>query len=291
MRSTPLRAAEDERHGRGAGGEKVPIVRAAIYLYAVASIATGAVDFIWGDFERAHQPIQAFGDHIPSHTVFAYAVAVGLVVGGVAILGKHSARWGAAMLGAIYAVFAIFWLPRLYTAPLILGHSFPVYIGVLAGVGTQVITAAAAAIVYAASSPLDTSQTQRSTRTFRWIFGLCAIAFGLAHLTNVADNARLVPAYMPFGQGFWVALTGIAFVLAGLAILSGVLDDLAARLLALMLLVFSVLALAPLIVQYPHAEGSWGTNAYNLAAVGAVWILAEWLSARRRPAPVPPKAG
>ncbi|MDQ2776960.1 MAG: hypothetical protein M3Y57_18870 [Acidobacteriota bacterium] len=34
-------------------------------VYAAGSIATGVVDLIWGDFEAAHQPIQAFSDHIP----------------------------------------------------------------------------------------------------------------------------------------------------------------------------------------------------------------------------------
>jgi len=42
------------------------------------------------------------------------------------------------------------------------------------------------------------------------------------------------------GGNFWAILTGTAFALAGIAILSGILDVLAARLLALMLLVFSV---------------------------------------------------
>jgi len=70
-------------------------------------------------------------------------------------------------------------------------------------------------------------------------------------------------------RNLWAVLTGIAFVLAGAAIVSGVLDVLAARLLGLMLLVFSALALAPLIFSSPRDHASWGANAYNLTAVGA----------------------
>jgi hypothetical protein len=77
-------------------------------------------------------------------------------------------------------------------------------------------------------------------------------------------------------------LTGIAFVLAGVAIVSGVLDVLAARLLGLMLLVFSALALAPLIFASPRDHASWGANAYNLTAVGAAWIVAGWLACREQ---------
>ena len=262
-------------------------LRPAIYLYSFATVAAGVVDLIWGDFERAHQPIQTFGDNIPPHTIFAYAVALGLIVGGVAILSPRSARWGAVMLGAVYTIFAIFWLPRLYTAPHIIGQHVPVYIGVLGGVGTQVIVAAAAAIVYAASSKQTAEQADRTTRIVRWVFGLCAIAFGLAHLTGISGNEGLVPGYMPLGQAFWTVFTGVAFVLAGIAFVTTILDVLAARLLAAMFFVFSVLALAPLIFTYPHAEGSWGTNAYNLAAVASAWIFAQWLAARRSSAAGP----
>jgi predicted tellurium resistance membrane protein TerC len=102
----------------------------------------------------------------------------------------------------------------------------------------------------------------------------------LAHLTDVQAVVPMVPKWLPWGREFWTVLTGIAFVLAGIAILSKMLDVLAARLLALMLLVFSALALAPLIVAYPRDHGAWGGNEYNLAAVAAVWIFAESLASR-----------
>jgi uncharacterized membrane protein len=103
---------------------------------------------------------------------------------------------------------------------------------------------------------------------------------GLAHLTGVKDNAVYVPKWMPLGGDFWTIATGICFVLAGLAILSGILDVLAARLLALMLLVFSALTLVPMIFLFPHRHDVWGGNAYNLAAAGAALILAESLARR-----------
>jgi hypothetical protein len=92
----------------------------------------------------------------------------------------------------------------------------------------------------------------------------------------------MVPNWLPLGGAFWAALTGIAFELAGLAIISGVLEILAARLLGAMLLVFSALALAPLIFASPRDHVSWGANAYNLSAVGAAWIIAEWLADRQQ---------
>ena len=90
-----------------------------------------------------------------------------------------------------------------------------------------------------------------------------------------------MPEWMPLGGAFWTVATGICFVLAGIAIVSGILDALAARLLALMLLVFSCVVLAPMIFASPHDQTAWGGNAYNLAAVGAAWILAECLANRQ----------
>jgi uncharacterized membrane protein len=239
-------------------------------VFGLASLAAGLLDLIWGEFERAHQPIQAWGDHIPGETILAYVAAAVLIAGGIAMLWRKSRKAGALALGVLYAFFTLFWLPRFVTAPTVLGYHPNVYLGVLAGFCTQAILVAAAAIVYAPSP--------RTVAIARWIFGVSSIAFGLAHLTNAKDNAGLVPTWMPLGGIFWTILTGICFVLAGLAILTRVRDLLATRLLALMLVVFSVVALAPLPIASPHDHTAWGGNAYNLTAVGAVLIFAEALA-------------
>src|SRR3954469_14087330 len=64
-------------------------VRGGIYLFAAGSIAAGILDLIWGDFEAAHQPIQALGDHIPGREILAYIAAIWLVGGGGATLWRE----------------------------------------------------------------------------------------------------------------------------------------------------------------------------------------------------------
>jgi uncharacterized membrane protein YphA (DoxX/SURF4 family) len=260
-------------------------MRAGVYVYAAGSIAAGILDLIWGDFEAAHQPIQALGDHIPGREMLAYVAAMWLIAGGAAILGRRTVRAGAWALAAIYFIFAVFWLPRFYTAPHALGFRVPLLIGLLAGVAQQLILVAAAGIVRASLATRDSAWLSRTHLLVRWTFGLSSIAFGLGHLTGVREVAAMVPKWIPPGGNFWAILTGIAFVLAGLAILSGVQDVLAARLLTLMLLVFSVLVLAPRLLANPHNHVAWGSNAYNLAAVGAAWIFAESIATRRRERP------
>src|ERR1700679_916579 len=97
-------------------------MRAGVTLYGLASAACGLMDLIWRDFDRAHQPIQAFGDHIPGREILAFITAVVMIAGGVAILRRRTARAGAAALAVIYFIFTIFWLPRLFTAPYFLGY-------------------------------------------------------------------------------------------------------------------------------------------------------------------------
>lgn len=251
-----------------------------IYVYGLSSASVGVLGFIWGDFDPAHQPIQAFGDHIPGREILAYITAVWMIAGGAAILWRHSARAGGAALAIIYFVFAIFWLPRFYTAPHYLGFRIPVFIGVSAGFGIELIACAGGALIYASLATRSYSWP-RTILITRWIFGLCSINFGMNHLDAAGDNLGYVPKWMPLGQEFWVILTGICFVLAGLAILSRIQDVLAARLLALMFLAFNVFSLPPFIFADPKGHAAWGGNAINLAFVGASLIFADAMASHR----------
>jgi uncharacterized membrane protein len=258
-------------------------MRAGVTLYGLASAACGIMDLIWRDFDGAHQPIQAFGDHIPGREILACITGIVMIAGGVAVLWRRSGRAGAVALAVIYFIFTIFWLARLFTAPYFLGYRITVYVGVLAGVGMELIAVGGGALAYAALS--TNGQWPRRERTIqiaRWIFGLCSIDFGLNHLLNIQDNLIYAPRWMPFGPAFWVVLTGICFVLAGLAIFTGIQDVLATRLLALMFFAFNLFALPQFIFANPHEHAAWGGNAFNLALVAVNWILADVLATHRR---------
>ncbi|HXM07549.1 MAG TPA: hypothetical protein VN936_08790, partial [Candidatus Acidoferrum sp.] len=238
-------------------------MKLGVYAFGLATIATGLIDVVWGAFDPAEQPIQAFGDHVPGAHIFAYIVGLALIAAGVLVLNRRTARIGAPISMVAYALFAIFYLPRFITAPHYLGQHFSVYVSVLTGVCQNIIVICAAAILYALSTGKSSS---RFATTIRWIFGLSVIVFGCNHLASLRGGAPFVPAWMPFGPSIWVAFTGAAFVLAGVAIVVRTMDVLAARLLALMLLVFSGATLLPFLVAAPRMEGNWGANAYNIVA-------------------------
>lgn len=255
------------------------IGRVGRVLFGIGSVASGILDIIWREFEPAHRPIQAWGDHIPGLMFLVYAAGVLLIVAGAAIVPSRTARWGAFALAVLYGIFAIFPLPRLVTAPRLLGHHFPVYVGVCASIAQQLILAAGSAAA-AMALRKGTLHSGPKAGLVRLTFGLCAVDFGLAHLTGVQAVAVMVPRWMPLGTTFWTIFTGTAFLIAGLAILIRKYDVVAAHCLGLMLLVFSALVLLPRLLTNSHSHITWGSNAYNLAAAGAAWMFAEWAALR-----------
>src|SRR5581483_91833 len=148
VRSTRSRRTKDEGRRRGAPHYSTRM-RVGIYVFAVASIAAGVINLIWHDFALGWQPITAFGDAVPGRELLAIVTATWLVIAGLALLWRRSAAGGAIALGVVYAVFAIFWLPRLYWIVRLYGFSPAHLIGVIDGFCQQAILVCAAIIVWA----------------------------------------------------------------------------------------------------------------------------------------------
>jgi hypothetical protein len=258
---------------------KMDQMRVAVWLYGLAMVATGVLDVVWRVFEASHQPIKALSPHISGEPVLACIAGIWLVAAGIAILWRPTTRIGAAGSAMIYLIFALFWVPQLYAMTHVLGFRIGVIVFGLGGVAAQLLLAAPASIVYGATATPDSVWRERAVIVARGMLGLPPIAFGLGHLINLHAYVRFVPHWVPFGN-FWVVLTGIAFLLAGSAIISGIRDMLAARLLALMLLLFEFMVEIPPVFAQPRSQQAWGGAVYNLTAIGACWIFAEFVGGR-----------
>jgi hypothetical protein len=219
------------------------------------------------------------GKNLPGQHILAYVAGVWLVAAGLAILWRRSARIGAAASAIAYLIFAALWLLRYPAGIHAFGWRIAVLLGVSFGLAQQLMLIAPAAIVYASTASPDFRLQKRAAIAARWMLGLPPVLFGLFHLAALRVFASIVPQWMRFGY-FWAALTGIAFILAGCAICSGIMDVLAARLLALMLLLFDALVEIPPIFIRLHDQGTWGAAVYNLPAIGACLIFAGFLASR-----------
>lgn len=254
-------------------------MKVGVWFYGLGTALAGILDIAWGAFDASHQPIKSLGNNLPGQHMLAYVAGVWLVAAGLAILWRRSARIGAAASAVAYLIFAALWLPRYYAGVHALGWRIDVLFGISFGLAQQLMLVAPAAIVYASTASRDSVLQKRAAIAARWLLGLPPVIFGVLHLIGIRVFASIVPHWMSFGY-FWAALTGIAFFLAGSAICSGIMDIVAAKLLALMLLLFEGFVEIPPIFVRLHNQATWGAAVYNVAAIGACWIFAEFVASR-----------
>jgi uncharacterized membrane protein len=235
------------------------------HLFGLGIMAIGLACLAWGDFIAG----QIVPNDFPHRTALAYTAAAFLLITGVLLQWRKSAAIAAATLATYYLVIVII----VMHGPVLLAR-FKVY-GPYEGLAQQFAIAAAALIVYAATAPIPASLAARLTLVSQRIFGLCAIIFGGAHFVYMNFTAPLVPKWLPPSQVFWGYLTGVAFILAGLAILSRTKARLAAILLTAMFACFTFLVHLRMLFADHKTRFNWTELAINLAILGAAWVLAD----------------
>ncbi|MBL6854345.1 MAG: hypothetical protein ISS15_14355 [Alphaproteobacteria bacterium] len=232
-------------------------------VYGIAAIMMGVAGLLWADFATGGLRVPAT---LPGRALLAYAVGALLIAGGALINWRRA--WGAALLAAIFGLG--FLLVDL--VPLIAHASRFDY-----WEATAEPMAMTMGGLVAFASP-----SSRLSRIALYVFACCLMVFGTAHFVFAKLSATFVPGYLPPSQMFWVYVTGAAAIAAGLAILSGILALLAARLLTLMYVLFGILVHTPFVLAKPADHNVWIEFMVNLALAGAAWIVADTLAERRR---------
>ena len=226
------------------------------HVFGVAALAFGLITLAWHDYNDGHQL-----------RYIVYAAAAALIFGGAAIQFRRTSKSGAAILGAIYLVFALQCVPRIVATPQIYnswGNFFE-----------QFSLVTGAAIVYARLS------SAWSRETLHWIgrilLGISAASFALEQAIYIHATAILVPKWLPPNQIFWAVTTTVFFALAAVALLTNRMALLTTRLLTMMLVIFGLLVWVPLLLSDPHSHTNWSETAETFAIAGAAWILADLL--------------
>jgi uncharacterized membrane protein len=237
-------------------------------VYGLGVMAVGLTSLAFGDFDPG-QPVPA---NFPVRTALAYAAGVFMVAAAAAVQWRRTAAWGAAALSVYYALMVVI----LMNGRLLL-TDYAVF-GTYENIAMQLAIAAGGLIIYATSAGIDAALAARLTRLGRRVFGVCALVFGAAHFVYMNLTAPLVPKWLPPSQEFWGYATGVAFVAAGIAILTGVQDRLAAILLTAMLASFALLVHEPMLLADHSSHMNWTESALNLALTGAAWVVADALA-------------
>jgi uncharacterized membrane protein len=237
-------------------------------VYGLGVMAVGMASLVFREFD----PGQPVPDGLPAHTVLACAAGALMVAGAAAIEWRRTVAWGAAALMVYYTLFVVILMNGR-----VLLSDYAIYV-TYENLAMQLAIAVAAAIIFASAAGIDAARAARLTRLSQLAFGVCALVFGGAHFVYMNMTAPMVPKWLPPSQVFWGYVTGVCFVAAGLAILTGVQARLAAILLTVMLALFGLLANFPILLADHANHFNWTESAVNLAVVGAAWVVAESLA-------------
>src|ERR1700722_4986307 len=237
-------------------------------VYGPGVMAIGMACLAFGEFD----PGQPMPEHFPARTALAYASGAFMVVAAAAVEWRRTAAWGAAALTVYYTLFVVI---------LMHGRLLPTDYGVYVTYGDiamQLSIAVGGLIIYATTAEIDGTLAGGLTGVAQLTFGVCGLVFGGAHFVYMQNTAPMVPRWLPPSQEFWGYATGVGFVAAGIAILSGVKPRLAAILMTAMLVCFGVLANGRILLADHTSHWNWTESAVNLAVVGAAWVLADSLA-------------
>jgi hypothetical protein len=230
------------------------------HVFGVAALAFGLITLAWHVYNDWHPP-----------RYMVYAAAAALIFGGAAIQFRRTSKTGAAVLAAVYLVFALQCVPRIVATPQIYnswGNFFEQF-SLLTG----------AAIVYARLSSAWSRETLN--RIGRILLGVCAASFTIEQAIYIHATAILVPKWLPPNQMFWAVTTTVLFALAAVALLTNRMALLATRLLTMMLVIFGLLVWVPLLLSDPNNHTNWSETAETFAIAGAAWILANLIGEYR----------
>jgi uncharacterized membrane protein YphA (DoxX/SURF4 family) len=241
-------------------------------VYGLGVMALGMASLAFKEFD----PGQRVPGKFAAHIALAYAAGAFMVIAAAAVEWRRTAAWGAAALTVYYALFVVILMNGRF-----LLTDYAVFV-TYENIAMQLSIAAGGLIIYATTARIEAALAARLTRLGQRTFGVCALVFGGAHFVYMSNTASMVPKWLPPAQEFWGYATGVGFVAAGVAILTGVQARLAAILMTAMLAIFGLLANGPILLADHSTHWNWSESAVNLAVVGASWVVADSLARGKR---------
>jgi uncharacterized membrane protein YphA (DoxX/SURF4 family) len=245
-----------------------------LYVYGGAAIFLGLLGLFSGDFATTWQNV---APNMPLRVPLAYLTAVIELAGGIAVLLPRTARAGVLTLTIVYSVFTLIWVPK---ALVNLGNYDPI-----GNVFEEFALVAAGLVLYTIFSPAGSSAARRPF--FVFLFGICPISFGIVHIIDMPGLLNWIPGWLPPTKMFWAYATTMGFFAAAVAILTGIMAPLAARLLTAEIVIFELLVWIPNLSAGPHSHFNWAGNAICIALAGASWVVSDSISAAAKTKLVP----
>jgi uncharacterized membrane protein len=239
---------------------------AARLLLAVCFVAVGAIGFAAHDFVLFQQPVPKT---IPYRETLAVICGALSVVVGIGLLVPPVSRAAALWLTIYVSLWVLaLQLPRVLANPGVEGNWL--------GVGEDLTLVAGSWAAYCAIARREDA----SLAAARAVFGVALIPIGLSHFVYLKSASDLIPAWMPW-HDFWSIFTGVAHIIAGLAIALRIVPQLAVRLEAVMESLITLICWVSAIVTLPGSRQSWVNFFISSALSAAAWaVLGSYRGAR-----------
>jgi uncharacterized membrane protein YphA (DoxX/SURF4 family) len=243
------------------------------FLFGSAFAVEGALGLYARDFLLNQQPV---AQGIPWREPLACVSAAIMLLAGIGMLVPRSSRFATLVLSGFTALWVlILHLPRAFAQP--------ENVAFWLGVGEVTTLATGGWLIYCA----HTGRDDNTVHVARILFGVALVPIGLSHIVYLKPAADLIPAWFPLRIPL-TALTGVAHMAAGAAIVFGVIPRLAATLEAVMESGFTLIVWVSAVVAVPTDRQHWVDLFISTALTGAAWAVAEsyrgksWAPARRQ---------
>lgn len=252
-------------------------------VFAAVMIGFGILGLIDGDFVAIWQAVP---DGVPARPVLAFFCASVSLTSGIGLLWQRSAAPAARLLfGVLLLWMLLFRLPGVLLTPT---AQEP-----WSGWGETAVMVAGAWVLYAwFATDWDRQHFRfatgdRGVRIARALYGLALIPFGMGHFVYIGETTALVPDWLPW-HPFFAYLTGLAFLAAGVTVLTGVYARLAAALSTSQMGLFTLLVWAPIVMTGSADAYQWSETLISAALTAGGWVVTDsyrgrrWLALRQR---------
>ena len=246
------------------------------YLFAAGLFVFGALNIVFGTFSLQWQPIAG----IPLLPLVARATGALFVTVALGLLIPRAAAWAAVLAAAAYLL--LYWIPQVMALRHVtanVGAWLPLAEDTAMLCGTITLMALSVRGTALERSGLGSAALVLAARIG---FGLACVVFGFSHFVYADFTAQMIPGFVPFHLPF-AYITGAGHLLAGLALLSGMLARLAAVLEALMMSLFVLLVHVPMLLAGPKPEAvqmDWMLLAAAMTMSASAWAVARALDGK-----------